>query len=105
MASNGRNEVSLRQCLLYHAASGRARRSNNRYLHISTPLAPITMIRIASLRLCHSEQLCELGVEHPRRKESGQSPVLETLRNYSVACLRFRRAECHMDGFAQTLRG
>jgi hypothetical protein len=32
-------------------------------------------------------------------------PVLETLRNDRVACLRFRRAECDMDGFAQTLRG
>jgi hypothetical protein len=57
------------------------------------------------LRLCESEQLCELGVEHPRRKKSGQSPVLETLRNDRVACLRFRRAECHVDGFAQTFRG
>jgi hypothetical protein len=85
MASNGRNEVSLRKCVLYHSASRRTRRSNNRYPHVSTPLAPITMIRIASLRLCESEQLCELGVEHPRRKESGQSPVLETLRNDRVA--------------------
>ena len=59
----------------------------------------------AWLRLCESEQLCELGVEHPHRKKSGQSPVLETLRNDRVACLRLRRAECHVDGFAQTLRG
>jgi hypothetical protein len=50
-------------------------------------------------------RLCELGVEHPRRKKSGQSPVLETLWNDRVACLRFRRAERHMDSFAQTLRG
>ena len=57
------------------------------------------------LRLCESERLCETGVEHPHRKKSGQSPVLETLRNDRVACLRFRRAECHVDGFAQTLRG
>jgi hypothetical protein len=38
------------------------------------------------------------------RKKSGQSPVLETLRNDRVACLRFRRAECQVDGLAQTLR-
>ena len=56
------------------------------------------------LRLCESERLCETGVEHPHRKKSGQSPVLETLRNDRVACLRFRRAERHVDGFAQTLR-
>ena len=41
MASNGRNEVSLCKCMLYHSASGRTRRSNNRYLHISTPLAQV----------------------------------------------------------------
>jgi hypothetical protein len=58
----------------------------------------------AWLRLCESELLCDYGVEHPRRKKSGQSPVLETLLNDCVACLRFCRAECHMDGFAQTLR-
>src|ERR1700691_4200611 len=46
----------------------------------------------------------EFGVEHPRRKKSGQSPVLETLRNDRVAFLRFRRAECDVDGFAQTRR-
>src|SRR5271170_7815631 len=57
------------------------------------------------LRLRESEQLRELGVEHPRRKKSGQSPVLEALRNDRIACLRFRRGECHEDGFAQTLRG
>ena len=48
MASNSRNQVSLCQCVLYHSAPRRTRRSNNRYLHLSTPLAPITMIRIAS---------------------------------------------------------
>ena len=58
-----------------------------------------------SLQLCEFHLLCECGVEHPRRKKSGQSPVLETLRNDRVACLRFRRAECYVDGFAQTLRG
>jgi hypothetical protein len=57
------------------------------------------------LWLCESEHLCELGVEHPRRKQSRQSPVLETLRHNRVACLRFRRGECHMDCFAQSLRG
>jgi hypothetical protein len=57
------------------------------------------------LRLCESEHLGELSVEHPCRKKSGESPVLETLRNDRVACLRFRRAERHVDGFAQTLRG
>src|ERR1700689_3032237 len=57
------------------------------------------------LRLCEFHLLCEIGVKHPRRKKSGQSPVLETLRNDRVACLRFRRAECDVDGFAQTLRG
>ena len=59
----------------------------------------------AWLRLCDPHLLCEIGVEHPRRKKSGQSPVLETLRNDCVACFRFRRAECHVDGFAQTLKG
>ena len=62
-------------------------------------------VAVLRIRLCESEQLCELGVEHPRRKKSGQSPVLETLWNDRVACLRFRRAECDVDGFAQTLRG
>src|ERR1700686_5184603 len=57
------------------------------------------------LRLFESHLLCDKVVEHPHRKESEQSPVLETLRNDRVACLRFCRAECHMDGFAQTLRG
>ena len=57
------------------------------------------------LRLCQFHPLCELSVEHRRRKKSGQSPVLETLWNDRVARLRFRRAECHVDGFAQTLRG
>ena len=33
-----------------------------------------------------------------------ESPVLETLRNDCAACLRFRPAECHVDGFAQTRR-
>src|ERR1700722_10625659 len=36
-----------------------------------------------------SECLCERVVEHPRRKKSGQSPVLETLRNDRVARLWF----------------
>src|SRR5580704_12680337 len=58
----------------------------------------------AWLRLFESHLLCDRGVEHPHRKKSGQSPVLETLRNDRVACLRFRRAECHVDGFAETLR-
>ena len=53
------------------------------------------------LRFYESELLCENGVEHPRRKKSGQSPVLETLLNDCVACLRFCGAECHVDGFAQ----
>src|SRR6202050_2102201 len=57
------------------------------------------------LRFCESELLCENGVEHPRRKKSGQSPVLESLLNDCVACFRFCRAERHVDGFAQTLRG
>src|ERR1700719_3972388 len=57
------------------------------------------------LSLCEFHLLCERGVEHPRRKKSGQSPVLETLRNDRVACLRFRRAERQVDGFAQTLWG
>src|ERR1700687_446012 len=57
------------------------------------------------LVLFESHLLCELGVEHPRRKKSGESPVLETLRNDRVACLRLRRAECQMDGFAHPLRG
>src|SRR5271155_1548873 len=57
------------------------------------------------LWLCESEHLCELGVDHPCRKKPGKSPVLETLRNDRVARLRFRRAERHVDGFAQTLRG
>jgi hypothetical protein len=48
------------------------------------------------LRLCESERLCELGVEHPRRKKSGQSPVLEPLRNDRIACLRFRRVRERM---------
>jgi len=48
MASNGRNEVSLCKCMLHDSASGRTRRSNYRYLHISTSLARITMTRIAS---------------------------------------------------------
>src|SRR3984885_643427 len=49
----------------------------------------------AWLGLFESEQLRELGVEHPRRKKSGQSPVLKALRNTRVAYLRFPRAECH----------
>src|ERR1700693_4895642 len=57
------------------------------------------------LRLFESHLLCDKVVEHPHGKESEQSPVLETLRNDRVACLRFCRAECQMDGFAQTLRG
>src|ERR1700678_3578622 len=57
------------------------------------------------LRLCESHLLCDKVVEHPHRKESEESPILKTLRNDRVACLRFRRAECHMDGFAQTLGG
>src|ERR1700683_3209314 len=57
------------------------------------------------LRLYESELLCDHRVEHPRRKESGQSPVLETLLNDCVACLRLCGAECHVDGLAQTLRG
>ena len=48
MAGNGRNQVSLCKCMPYHSASRRSRRPHNRYLHISPPLAPITMIRIAS---------------------------------------------------------
>jgi len=48
------------------------------------------------LRLYESELFCGYGVEHPRRKKSGQSPVLESLLNDCVACLRFWRAECHM---------
>jgi hypothetical protein len=55
--------------------------------------------------LCESEHLRELGVDHPHRKESGQNPVLESLWNDRVACLRPRRAERHVDGFAETLRG
>src|ERR1700677_1442126 len=57
------------------------------------------------LRLSESHLLCDKVVEHPHRKESEQSPVLETLRNDRVAWLRFCRAQCQMDGFAQTLRG
>ena len=57
------------------------------------------------LSLCESHLLCEIGVEHPHRKKSGQCPVLETLRDDRVACLRFCRGERHMDGFADTLRG
>jgi hypothetical protein len=48
MAGNGRNAMPLCKCMLYHSASRRTRRSNNRYLHVATPLALITMIRIAS---------------------------------------------------------
>jgi hypothetical protein len=48
MTGNGRNEVSMRKCMLYHSASRCTRRSNNRYLHISTSLARIAMTRIAS---------------------------------------------------------
>jgi hypothetical protein len=33
------------------------------------------------LSLCESHLLCEIGVEHPHRKKSGQRPVRETLRN------------------------
>ena len=40
MASNGGNEVSLCQGVLYHSASGRARCSNDRYFHVSTPPTP-----------------------------------------------------------------
>src|ERR1700722_17091394 len=57
------------------------------------------------LRLFESHLLCDKVVEHPHREESEQSPVLETLRNDRVACLRFCRAECQMDGLPQTLRG
>src|ERR1700683_426759 len=57
------------------------------------------------LRLRESELLCKNGVEHSRRKESGQSPVLESLLNDCVACLRLCRAQCHVDGLAETLRG
>src|ERR1700678_2773278 len=57
------------------------------------------------LRLYESELLSDHGVEHSRRKKPGQSPVLETLLDDCVACLRFCRAECQVDGFAQTLRG
>ena len=56
-------------------------------------------------RLCESEHLRELGVDHPRRKKPGQYPVLEPLGNDGVAHLRLRRAERHVDGFAQTFRG
>jgi hypothetical protein len=45
MASNGRDEVSLCKCMLYHSAS---RRSNNRFRHISTTFAPIAKIRTPS---------------------------------------------------------
>jgi hypothetical protein len=34
--------------MLYRSASRRTRRSNNRYLHVSTLLPPITMIRNVS---------------------------------------------------------
>ena len=41
MAGNGGNEMSVceRACFT-HSASSRTRRSNNRYSHISSPLAP-----------------------------------------------------------------
>jgi hypothetical protein len=46
MASNSRYEVSLCKYMLYHSASRRTRRSNNRYLHISTvELLAITRLR------------------------------------------------------------
>src|ERR1700722_2757924 len=57
------------------------------------------------LQLCEFHLLCEFCVEHPRRKKSGENPVLQTLWNDCVACLRFLGGECHVDGFAQTLRG
>src|ERR1700682_3802414 len=41
------------------------------------------------LRLYESELLCDHSVEHPRRKKSGQSPVLEVLLNDCVACTRW----------------
>src|ERR1700685_2382801 len=52
-----------------------------------------------------SHLLCDKVVEHPLRKESEESPVLETLRNDCVACPRFRCGERHMNRFTQTLRG
>src|SRR5580658_718067 len=65
----------------------------------------VGILRPIRLRLPESEQLCELVVEHSCGKKSGQSPVLETLRNDRVAGLWLRRAECLVDGFAKALRG
>jgi hypothetical protein len=57
------------------------------------------------LRLYESELLCDHGVEHPRGKKPGQSPILETLLDDGVAGFRFGRAECQVNGFSQALGG
>jgi hypothetical protein len=45
--------VSMRKCMLYHSASRRTRRSNDRYLHVSTRLVAIICRRLASaIRVC-----------------------------------------------------
>src|SRR5258707_14925711 len=40
-------------------------------------------------------------VDQPLRQKQRQSPVLEALRNYSVACLGSSGGQCEMHSFAQ----